>query len=113
MPLLKAKFFLLLFVRLAEPITSHSIGSHIGEVSLAGWLLTATGRANKNLRVLQLARILSIVSGNKRVVGYYPGMMVRLSSDLPDVCIADRWFPLGVLASCPQCYHCTSMELSL
>ncbi|KAI9445817.1 MFS general substrate transporter [Russula earlei] len=55
-PLPKAQFFLLLLLRLAEPITSHSISPYISE----------------------LVSNLSIVDGDRRMIGYYTGMIVSL-----------------------------------
>ncbi|KAF8491346.1 MFS general substrate transporter [Russula emetica] len=55
-PLPKAQMFLLLLIRLAEPITSHSISPYISE----------------------LVSDLSVVGGDKRMIGYYTGMIVSL-----------------------------------
>ncbi|KAI0302851.1 MFS general substrate transporter [Multifurca ochricompacta] len=55
-PLPKMQLFLLLLLRLAEPITSHSISPYIN----------------------QLVSELSIIGGDKRKVGYYTGMLVSL-----------------------------------
>ncbi|KAI9453853.1 MFS general substrate transporter [Lactarius psammicola] len=55
-PLPKTQLFLLLLVRLAEPIASHSISPYISE----------------------LVSGLSIVGGDKRKVGYYTGMLMSL-----------------------------------
>lgn len=55
-PLPKTQLFLLLLVRLAEPIASHSISPYISE----------------------LVSGLSIVGGDKRKVGYYTGLLMSL-----------------------------------
>jgi hypothetical protein len=55
-PLPKTQLFLLLLVRLAEPIASHSISPYISE----------------------LVSELSIIGGDKRKVGYYTGMLMSI-----------------------------------
>ncbi|KAH9158769.1 major facilitator superfamily domain-containing protein, partial [Lactarius sanguifluus] len=55
-PLPKTQLFLLLLVRLAEPIASYSISPYISE----------------------LVSGLSIVGGDKRKVGYYTGLLMSL-----------------------------------
>jgi hypothetical protein len=73
-PLPKAQIFLLLLIRLAEPVTSNSIVPYISEVCFLVYLLS--NLIANHTPLVQLVSGLSIVGGDKRMIGYYTGIIV-------------------------------------
>jgi len=78
-PLPKAQLFLLLLIRLAEPITANSISPYISEVRSPPSPPRQSTRTSIDVHVLQLVSEFSITEGDRRKVGYYMGILVRLS----------------------------------
>jgi len=116
-PLPKAQFFLLLLLRVAEPVTSYSISPYISEVRCSASAAPIPTNILIDDHVVQLVSELSITDGDKRKIGYYTGMIVRSPNTNPTNPSALRsprgiFLPLGVYAFCHRSDHRAAMEPS-
>ncbi|SRR5260221_8148362 len=75
----KAQLFLVLLIRLAEPITANSIIPYISEVRSPSSPPRQSTRTSIDVHILQLVSEFSTIEGDRRKVGYYMGIIVRLS----------------------------------